>query len=238
MEVKKGKSVKKTDNKSNENENNIKEETTSKKKILNRGIEKFKQSKKTTKIIIVLVVIIIMLILSLGILTSETGKLKISAESSLEKIVEKNDLETVSYTYNAIARQCKKEGCSKNSENTDDYKYFVAYDGTVSAGIDFKQVKIDVDKNEKKLIITVPEPKITGYNVDIGSLKFIFTKEKYNEASELEKAFKLCKDDLESRSEKDELILKTAKQNSITVLEAFFKPWIETFNSEYEVIVK
>lgn len=231
MEVKNEESIKNIDKTNNEKKKE-------KNKFLTKGFEKFKQAKKTTKIIIILVAIIIVLVLSLGILNSETGKLKISAESSLEKIVEKNDLETVSYTYNAIARQCKKAGCSTDSENTDDYKYFVSYEGTVSAGIDFKQVKIYVDKDNKKLIITVPEPKITGYNVDIGSLKFIFTKDKYNEASELEQAFKLCKADLENRSEKDELILKTAKQNSITVLEAFFKPWIETFNSEYEVVVK
>lgn len=231
MEVNKEESIKKKDK---TNDVQKKEKI----KFFTKGFEKFKEAKKTTKIIIILVAIIIVLVLSLGILNSETGKLKISAESSLEKIVEKNDLETVSYTYNAIARQCKKAGCSTDSENTDDYKYFVSYEGTVSAGIDFKQVKIDVDKDNKKLIITVPEPKITGYNVDIGSLKFIFTKDKYNEASELEQAFKLCKTDLENRSEKDELILKTAKQNSITVLEAFFKPWIETFNSEYEVVVK
>lgn len=201
-------------------------------------IEKIKLYKKTTKVIILLMVIIGGLALLLGILTSETGMLKLSAESSLEKIVEKNDLETANYTYNAIARQCKEEGCLRNSDSTDDYKYFVAYEGIVSAGIDFKQVKIDVDKKEKKLIITVPEPKITGYNVDIGSLKFIFTKDKYNEATELENAFKLCKEDLKIRSEEDKLILKTAKQNSIIVLESFFKTWIETFNSKYEVIVK
>ena len=237
MEVKKTKSVENMDNKVEQNENNNLE--SAKGKSFNHStIEMFKKLNKKAKIFIILLIIIAILCLILSIKNSETGKLKILAESSLEKIVEKNDLETVNYTYNAIARQCKKDSCSKDSENTDDYKYFVSYEGTVSAGIDFKQVKIEVNEKEKKLIITIPEPKITGYNVDIGSMKFIFTKDKYNEASELEKAFKLCKEDLKTRSDKDELILKTAKQNSITVLEAFFEPWIETFNSEYEVEVK
>ena len=213
-------------------------ETEKKKSCIKTILEKIKKLNKTTKIIIILLIIIAVLGVALGVVNSETGKLKISATSSLEKIVEKNDLETVNYTYNAIAKQPKRDDVPENSENTDDYKYFVSYEGTVSAGIDFKQVKIDIDKETKKLIITVPEPKITGYNVDIGSLKFIFTKDKYNEASELENAFKLCKADLEARSEKDELILQTAKQNSITVLEAFFKPWIETFNKEYQVEIK
>ena len=39
--------------------------------------------------------------------------------------------------------------------------------------------------------------------------QFIFTKDKYNEASELEKAYRLCKTDLITRSKNDELILKT-----------------------------
>lgn len=200
--------------------------------------EKFKKSKKSTKTIIFLLLIIVILLLALGIANSETGKLKITAKSSLEKIIEKNDLETVVYTYNAIAKQPKNAEINLESENNDDFKYFVSYKGTVTAGIDFKQVKIDVDKKAKKLIITVPEPKITGYNIDIGELNFIFRKDKYDKASELESAFKLCKADLESRSEKDELILKIAKQNSITVIEAFFKPWLETFNNKYQIEVK
>lgn len=221
-------------------ESNIKEKInpSDKKDFIHKVSEKMKKLNTSTKIIIVLMIIITILCLALGVANSETGKLRVTAESSLEKMVEKNDLKTVSYTYNAIAKQPKNADGNVESENNDDYKYFVSYEGTVSAGIDFRQVRIDVDKKAKKLIITVPEPKITDYNVDIGSLKFIFTKEKYNEASELESAFKLCKADLENRSEKDELILKTAKQNSITVLEAFFKPWIETFNNEYEVEIK
>lgn len=201
-------------------------------------IERIKQLNKTTKIIIILLLIAVILCFVLNIANTKTGQLKFSAKSSLEKIVEKNDLETATYTYNAIAKQPKKENIPENSTNTDDYKYFVSYEGTVSAGIDFKQVKIEIIKETKKLVITVPEPRITGYNVDIGSLKFIFTKDKYNEASELESAFKLCKADLENRSEEDAIILKTAKQNAITILEAFFKPWIETFNKDYQVEIK
>ena len=240
MNFKKYESIGDIDKKKQNEKSKIEEKInpSEKKGFIHKVSEKIKKLNKSTKIIIILVIVIAILCLALGVANSETGKLKITAESSLEKIVEKNDLETVSYTYNAIAKQPKNADGNVESENNDDYKYFVSYEGTVSAGIDFKQVKIDVDKKAKKLIITVPEPRMTGYNVDIGSLKFIFTKEKYNEASELESAFKLCKADLENRSEKDELILKTAKQNSITVLEAFFKPWIETFNNEYEVEIK
>lgn len=224
--------------KDDENQVTEKSKAKQKKNFIYSLVEKIKKLNKATKIIIILLIIIAISCFVLSITNSRAGQLRISAKSSLEKIVEKNDLETVNYTYNAIAKQPKKEGIPEDSTNTDDYKYFVSYEGTVSAGIDFKQVKIDVVKETKKLVITVPEPKITGYNVDIGSLNFIFTKDKYNEASELESAFKLCKADLENRSEKDDIILQTAKQNSITVLEAFFKPWIETFNKEYQVEIK
>ena len=200
--------------------------------------EKIKKLKITTKIIIILLIVIVILLLALGVANSKEGEIIISAKSSLERIVEKNELQTVNYTYNAIAKQPKNKNIPENSENDDDYKYFILYEGTVSAGIDFKQVKINIDNDSKKLIIVLPEPQITGYNVNIGSLKFIFNKDKYNEASELENAFKLCKEDLQKRSARDILILQTAKQNSITVLEAFFKPWLETFNDEYQLEIK
>lgn len=203
----------------------------------NNFFTKLIKSSSKTKIIIILIIFVV-LSLFLSSFFSSSKKIKFSAESSLEKVVDMNNLETVTYTYNAIARQCKKTNCSSESTDIDDYKYFVSYEGTVTAGIDFKQVKIDVDKKAKKLIIDLPEPIITGHNVDISKLKFIFKGEKYNEASELENAFKLCKRDLENRTTEDDLILKTAKDNSISVLKGFYEPMIKKIDKDYIIEFK
>ena len=225
-----------TDNKVEKNKNYDKDlKAGEKNTFVKRVLERIKKMNGKTKITIGVVLIIVVLFGVLG-LNSEPNRIKIRAWSSLEEVFEKNDLETVKYTYNGIAKQCKKDNCTEDSDMKD-YKYFVLYNGTVTAGIDFKEIDIEVDKSAKKLIITIPEPKITGYNVE-ESMKFIVNNNKYNEASEYEAALKLCKEDLESRSKEDETILTTAKQNTIIVLEAFFKPWIENFNDEYKVEIK
>ncbi len=202
----------------------------------NKDKNNVKKGKYSDLFKLLLLVFIIGLV-SLFVFKYGDGKVKMSAKVLLEKVVEKNDLQTVSYTYNAIAKQCKNDKCTDKSSN-DDYKYFVAYEGIVTAGIDMEKVDVKIDKTNKKIILTIPEPYITGYNVPIESLNFIFTKEKYNESKELQIAHKLCKEDLEGRSNNEELILNTAKNNAILVLKEFYKPLIEKKYPKYDLEIK
>lgn len=213
---------------------NKKEENANKSNIeKNKGLMNFfKTNPKITIIGIILLIIVVVLLIN-GIFYSEKGRIIIEAKSTQEKVVDKNELRTVTYTYNGIAKKCKKE-CKNNDK--DDYVYFVSYKGTVTAGIDFN--KLDYKIENKKLIITVPEPIISGQNVEVGEFEYIFMDDKYNVPSELNKAFELCEKDLKSRTEKDQLILTTAKDNAITVIKQFYEPWLEKKYPEYELEVK
>ena len=55
----------------------------------------------------------------------------------------------------------------------------MAYEGTVSAGIDFDKLKVKVNPDKKEIRITVPEAKILDCSVNEGSLKYIFEKDEY-----------------------------------------------------------
>ena len=206
--------------------------------INNKNEKKEKNNKKaqenktmSVKIIAIVISAIIAIFVIDKVFFSEKGKIIIEAKSSQEKVVDTNELRTVTYTYNGIATKCKKECKSKK-----DHLYYVSYKGTVTAGIDFSNLDYKVE--EKKLIITVPEPVISGNNVEVGKFEYIFVDEKYNVPSELNKAFELCKKDLENRSEKDELILKTAKDNAIFVIKQFYEPWLRKNYPKYELVVK
>ncbi len=196
-----------------------------------------KEPKKKKKVPYVIILVAVLVIIFAGTYYMGDGRIRISVESWLERIVKKNDLQTVTYTYNAIVKQCKNDKCTEKSSN-DDYKYFVSYEGTVTAGIILKKVDIDVDRANKKIIMTLPEATITGYNVPIGKLDFIFMKGKYNKSQELEAAHKLCKADLEERSSKDKLILETAKKNAAIVLKEFYKPLIDRKYPKYDLEIK
>ena len=70
------------------------------------------------------------------------------SEASLEKVIEINELATVDYTYNAIA--------TAYAEDNETVKYNVAYEGVVNAGIDFKQIDIQLNAEENIIKITLP----------------------------------------------------------------------------------
>ena len=135
--------------------------------------EKHKKIKNPLKVLcLILLSLIFIALISVILVLNKEGKITEKVKTSLDKIVEKSDLETINVTYNIIAKQCKKNDCDKKSNNIDDYKYVVSCKGTITAGINFKDVKIDEDIKNKKIIVTVPEATLTG-EPTIGSVKFL-----------------------------------------------------------------
>ena len=187
--------------------------------------------KTSTKIIFSLALVIVILIAGWLISTTgEEGKLTTISESSLQKIIEINELSTVDYTYNATATKTKEDGS--------EIMYHVAYEGTVTAGIDFHEISFDLNEEEKIITITIPEVEIHNISVNMGTMDYIFTKDKYETETISQEAYKLCKSDLKKRIEDEELLKNTAKENAISSVEALFKPWIETVDKEYKVVIK
>lgn len=187
--------------------------------------------KTSTKIIVALAIVIVLIVAGCLIsITGEEGKLTTISESSLQKIIEINELSTVDYTYNATV--------SKTKTDSTEIMYHVAYEGTVTAGIDFHEISFDLDEEQKIITITIPEVEIHNISVNMGTMDYIFTKDKYETETISQEAYKLCKADLKKRIEDEELLKKTAKENAVSSVEALFKPWIETVDKEYQVVIK
>jgi hypothetical protein len=149
-------------------------------------------------------------------------------ESTIEEVFEISELQTAEYVYNAIV-----------TVYTDDEKkvrYYVSYEGSVTAGIDFSDIKIDIDYENKEVILTVPEVSILGTIVN--NLDFIFTKDKYNEKDTYNEAYTMCKADLDERIGNDEKFMSMAKENTSQVVEAMVSPWISLIDAEYKVTVR
>lgn len=205
-----------------------KEKKAKKQSKLGKIIKGFKTSKK---IIFALAIVIVLIVVGWLIsITGEEGKLTTISESYLQKIIEINELSTADYTYNATV--------SKTKDDSSEIMYYVAYEGTVTAGIDFHEIDFDLNEEEKVITITIPEVKIHNISVNMGTMDYIFTKDKYETETISQEAYKLCKADLNKRIEDEELLKKTAKENAISSVEALFKPWIETIDKEYQVVIK
>lgn len=156
------------------------------------------------------------------------GKVTTITESSLEEVFELNELQTAEYIYNAVVPVEGEKGI----------EYHVAYEGTVTAGVNFDELKITVDEDQKKICITVPKVTILDTIVEADSLEYIFEKKKYDNEQVYKEAYSLCQKDLEERAKNDEKLLELASENVHQVIKAMVSPWVEQVDSKYEIIIQ
>lgn len=192
-------------------------------------LEFFKKMAMKTKIFIGggLVGIIIFIIVLL-LISNNDGELNIITKSSLDKVIGVEELSTIEYTYNAVATK-------KDEDNKD--MYYVAYEGKVNAGIDFKELDVKKGKNDT-IVVTLPDVEIQKVIVDINSFDFIYKRSKYETENITQEAYKLCKEDLKKRVSKDINFEKMARENAVETIEALFKPWIESLEGNYTLVIK
>lgn len=190
-----------------------------------------KLSTKSKIIIVVAATFVICITVLLLVSQNKSGQLTTISKSSLEKIVEINELSTLDYVYNAIA-------IKYTDDSKDKIKYYIAYEGTVTAGIDFHKIDFSINRKKKTVTIIIPEVQIQDVRIDMGTVEYIFIKNKYNTETISQEAYRLCKTDLKKRAESETLLYDTARENAISSIEALFKPWIETIDKEYKVEIK
>lgn len=183
-------------------------------------------------IILICVLIVVILITSVFVFVKVSGKKEpeIITKSNLEKIINVSDLSTLEAVYNGIAQVT-------NSENPDQIDYYVSYEAKVKAGIDFQQVNIDVDNEQKLITVTIPEIKINDVNVDIASLDYIFLNNKANTETVSEQAYKKCIEDVTNETNTEESIYELAEENAKNIIEALIKPFVCQLDAEYKLVI-
>lgn len=72
----------------------------------------------------------------------------------------------------------------------------MAYDGTVTAGIDFSKIDINIDEETETITLTLPESEILNTTVDFGSMDYIFKNGKDESETVSQEAYELCRADL------------------------------------------
>lgn len=156
-------------------------------------------------------------------------------KASLEKIIEKNDLNTIQYPVNRAITVWDEDGKRK--------KYYVAYEANVTAGIDMSKVTITEKESKKEgekptLIVTLPEADYTKAIVDPESYDFLFLKQKYETETVLEEAARVCKEDLEDYTKEQENQLEIARENAVRYMKAFLLPFEESLKGKYIIEVQ
>ena len=181
-------------------------------------------SKSATIIIIAVMLIAVIAVVLLKVFKKEEPVKEVVTVSTLEKIVEVSDLSTFRVVYNGVALS--------------EEKYYVSYEATVDAGIDFEKIEISVDNEAKIVTINLPKAEILDTYVDIASLDYIFIDKKANNETVSEEAFKLCKYDVKHESENQEAIIDLAQQNAENVVKALVQPFVDQVDPDYKIVVE
>lgn len=186
--------------------------------------------RKTAVVAVIVTVILILCVSSLVLLSKSTKKSEpsIITTSTLEKILNVSDLSTFEAIYNGVAKIVSPDDPQK-------IDYYVSYDATVKAGIDFDQVEISVDDETKIISVKLPEIKITDITVDIESMDYIFINDNANTETVSEEAYKQCTDDVTNESNSETAIYELAGQNTKNIVEALIRPFVNSLDSEYKL---
>ena len=188
----------------------------------------FRQIIKYIRLLCFIIVAIIVFLFVKEKIVKRDSIPEIISKSTLEKVINVSDLSTFEAIYNGVASVASEE----KPENID---YYVSYEAKVKAGIDFEQVNLEVNEDEKRITVTLPEVKITDVNVDIASLDYIFMNKRANTETVSAQAYKKCIEDVTNESNSTTAIYELAKQNARNIVEALIKPFIEQLDSEYEL---
>ena len=153
----------------------------------------------------------------------------IVTKPSLKKVLKISELSVLEYTYNAVAT-----GYDDNGK----VKYYVAYEGTVTAEIDFSKIDISIDRKEKQIILSIPDPHFHEITVALESIDPNIFRRKDDNIRVLPEMYKTCQDDLERRILNDTDILAMAKESAVTQVRDFVEIWVQQISGEkYQIVI-
>lgn len=161
---------------------------------------------------------------------SQSNQYQVTTTMVLDKILSISDLSTIETTYNSMVEV----------EDIVDPKpviYYVSYEATIKAGIDFSAVTLVLDHENKMLEITLPESKIQETNVDISSLDFLFRDTSFNNANLTPEAYRLCQMDVDEHSKSLDTILDLATENATSVITALTLPFMDSLGADYKLVI-
>jgi len=165
------------------------------------------------------------------VIVGQEGKVELVTESTLENAVRSATLYTASYPYNGVAQVYGtiEEGL----------KYYVAYKAEIKAGIDSSKIRVELDEDDKLIIIRLPEIELTEPSID-GKFKFIFMDDKYNTGDTYNEAFTAATADMNRRLKLDMLndLKKTATDSAKAVERALVEPWVNQVDPEKHYTIK
>lgn len=159
----------------------------------------------------------------------DTPAVKTITESELLKVVKKSKLYTAEYPYNSY---------TEVKDDNGKIKYYVAYNGTIKAGFDVKDVNVSISDDGTVITIQLPEIKILSADIDVGSMDYIFENQKYNTETVSNEAIGKATEDLQNKAAADKNIISVATENAKRIEKAVVEPWVNQVSSDKQYTVQ
>ena len=165
----------------------------------------------------IIVVLIVFLVTGISVKRANKEKGNLITSSTLTEAIDISGLSAAQFTYNGIAEIYKDESKEK-------VESYIRYNAKIKAGIDMKEVKWKIDKEEKQVKATLPEIIIIVNTVDEKSLSFI----PEDSEVELKRALIACKEDAEREAKESGALKETAEENAKSIIEGLLYPILES----------
>lgn len=159
---------------------------------------------------------------------SEPQPPEVVTTSTLQQMVAVSELSTFTAVYNGVATV-------PDGQDDEKVDYYVSYEATVKAGIDFEQIDFALDQTARTVRATLPPVHITQVNVDITTLDYIFLDPSKNTSAVSREAYLACEADVTTESAGTQAILDLAKQNAENMVTALLRPFLEQLEPSYQL---
>lgn len=161
--------------------------------------------------------------------TDEPARLtSVVTQASLEKFVKEAKLYTLEYPYNGYVKVY--------TDDKKELKYSVAYKGSVKAGINTDQIQITL--KDKAITVTLPPVMLEEPTVDVGSLDYIFDRDKYdNEEGTATEAYHAALKDLKQQIEQTDDIRQMAAESAESTEKAFIETLVNRVSKDKQYTV-
>ena len=162
------------------------------------------------------------------IIGTEASAELVDHETMVEDVVRISELQTMEYSYDAICRV----------EDNGTTVYYIAYESTVSLGIDTSEISFAYrDDKDKIITIILPPVEVLGVNVDAGSMDYIFMDTRYDNPAASVTAQQFCEEDVAGKIDSDETMFASARENTEAEIRALTEPLVEQFYPDYELVI-
>ena len=135
------------------------------------------KSKKAIGGVIAIIVLVIAIFFAGVHYASGSNNDKITSTTIKNQLTEINELAVYSYDYSKVGKFSNKLSFNGWDIPLTQKNFIITYDGTIKAGINLGEAKVDIDQNN--LNITLPATKILSHEIDENSI------EVYDESSNI-----------------------------------------------------